>query len=247
MIQIQPVENLPLALVTGAARRLGRAIAVGLAQEGYAIGLHYYRSERDALEAAEEIRALGVPVQLYRADLCREAEIQSMFEQVARQSHPLKILVNSAAVMKKSNLQELQSADWDEILGINLRAPWLCAQHAFRLMAVDGGVIINISDSGAHKVWTGYPAYVVSKAGLETLTRLQARTYAPGIRVNAVAPGLVLPPEQMPAEEWQCLVDRSPAKKAGSTASIVETVLFLVRNQSITGQTIVVDGGNQLL
>jgi pteridine reductase len=242
-----PAENTPLALVTGAARRLGRAIARGLAQEGYAIGLHYYHSVERAREAAEEIRSLGVPVQLFCANLANPAEIVAMFEQVASQPHPLQILVNSAAIMKKGNLREVSVSEWDETLAINLRAPWICAQLACRLMEANGGVIINISDSGAHKTWTGYPAYVISKGGLETLTRLLARTYAPHIRVNAVAPGLILPPDQMPPEEWQRLVDRSPAKKAGSTADIVEAVLFLIRNPYISGQTIVVDGGNQLL
>ena len=221
-------------------------MAIELARQGYAIGLHYYHSADAATESAEEIKALGVPVQLFCADLSSESDVRAMFDQVANQAHPLQVLVNSAAVMKKSSLRDQVMSDWDETMAINLRAPWLCAQQACRLMEITGGVIINISDSGAHKAWTSYPAYVISKAGLEQLTRLLARTYAPHIRVNAVAPGLILAPEQMPLEEWQRLVDRSPVKKAGSTADVVEAVLFLVRNQSITGQTIVVDGGNLL-
>jgi NAD(P)-dependent dehydrogenase (short-subunit alcohol dehydrogenase family) len=243
----QLAENMPLALVTGAARRLGRAIARGLAQAGYAIGLHYYQSAADAQNTAEEIQKLGVPVQLYRADLTKVGEIQAMFDQVSSQPHSLQVLVNSAAIMKRSSLREEGVSGWDETMAINLRAPWLCAQQASRLMQANGGVIINISDSGAHKAWTGYPAYVISKAGLEALTRLQARTYAPVIRVNAVAPGLSLPPAQMSGEEWQRLVDRSPTKKAPSALDVVDAVLFLVRNESITGQTIVIDGGNQLV
>jgi len=238
---------LPLALVTGAAHRLGRAIARGLAGEGYAIGLHYYHSADGAQQTAREIQELGVPVQLYRANLASEPDIKAMFDHVASQPHPLRVLVNSAAIMKKSNLRDQQVCDWDETMAVNLRAPWLCAQQACRLMEANGGVIINISDSGARKTWTGYAAYVISKAGLEALTRLLARTYAPQIRVNAVAPGLILAPEQMPAEEWQRLVNRAPARTAGTVGDIVEAVLFLIRNQYITGQTIVVDGGNQLI
>jgi Dehydrogenases with different specificities (related to short-chain alcohol dehydrogenases) len=242
-----PAEKLPLALVTGAARRLGRAIALCLAKEGYAIGLHYHTSENSALETAAEIRSLGAPVQLFRADLARMEEIQTMFEQVACQPHPLQVLVNSAAVMGKGSLRDLQVAQWDDTMKLNLRAPFLCSQQAGRLMEHTGGVIINISDSGARKTWIGFPAYVVSKAGLEVLTRLLARTYAPQIRVNAVAPGLILPPEEIPEKDWQHLVDRVPVRKAGTPQDIAETVLFLIRNNYITGQTIVVDGGNQLI
>jgi len=242
-----PAESLPLALVTGAARRLGREIALCLAQEGYAIGLHYHSSEDSAQETAAEIRSLGVPVQLFRADLTRADEIQALFKQVANQPHLLQVLVNSAAVMPKGSLRDLRPAQWDDTMALNLRAPFLCSQQAGRLMEHTGGVIINISDSGARKTWTSFPDYVVSKAGLEVLTRLLARTYAPKIRVNAVAPGLILSPDGIPEESWHHLVDRVPARKAGTPKDIAETVLFLIRNNYITGQTIVVDGGNQLI
>ncbi len=242
-----PSEDRPFVLVTGAARRLGRAIALGLAREGYAIGLHYHHSEDDARWTAKEIRAVGAPVSLFKADLAEPAQIEAMFGEVERRHGKLDVLINSAAIMTQGNLRQLDVDHWDATMALNLRAPWLCSQGAARLMQSSGGVIINISDSGARKTWTGYPAYIISKAGLEVLTRLLARTLAPAIRVNAVAPGLILPPEAMPTEEWQRLVKRLPAQKAGSPDDIVLAILFLIRNKYLTGQILAVDGGYQLI
>ncbi len=240
-------ETPPFALVTGAARRLGKAIALGLAGEGFAIGLHYHSSQDQAEKTAQEIRSLSVPVTLYPADLTDPSQIEAMFAEVAHNQSTLNVLINSAAVMTRGNLRDMDVSDWDAAMALNLRAPWLCARHAARLMPPSGGVIINISDSGTRKTWTGYSAYIISKTGLEALTRLLARTLAPEIRVNAVAPGLILPPEDMPADEWQRLVKRLPASKAGSVDDIVSAVLFLIRSTYLTGQTLVVDGGYQLI
>jgi len=114
-------------------------------------------------------------------------------------------------------------------------------------MQPEGGLIVNISDSGAAKTWTGYPAYEVSKAGLEMLTRLLARSLAPSIRVNAIAPGLILPPPDFPQAEWERLVLRLPLKKPGSPEAVIHALLFLIDNQYVTGETLVVDGGYQLI
>jgi len=110
-----------------------------------------------------------------------------------------------------------------------------------------GSLIVNITDIGAHKLWTGYPAYVISKSALETLTRLLAKEYAPRIRVNAIAPGLVLPPDEIAPDEWEKLIQRLPLKRPAAPADIASALEFLLRNQSITGHTLVVDGGYSLL
>jgi NAD(P)-dependent dehydrogenase (short-subunit alcohol dehydrogenase family) len=123
----------------------------------------------------------------------------------------------------------------------------LCARAAAGLMGDSGGVVINITDSGANKVWTSYPAYVVSKSALESLTRLLARTLAPLVRVNAVAPGLILPSGELSPEQWQRLVDRLPLQTAGQPADVARAVLFFVQNPYITGQVLAVDGGYQLI
>jgi NAD(P)-dependent dehydrogenase (short-subunit alcohol dehydrogenase family) len=129
---------------------------------------------------------------------------------------------------------------------LNLRAPFLLAQKAAERM-IQGGLIVNVTDAGVGKAWTGFPAYQVSKAGLEVLTRLLAKTYAPTIRVNAIAPGLVLPSANISAEEWTKLVNRLPLKHSASLEEISAALGFLLKNESVTGQTIIVDGGYSLL
>jgi pteridine reductase len=236
-----------IALVTGAAQRLGRAIAMGLAEQGYAIALHYNTSGVEAQATAEIIKQMGASVLLLQADLRDENQIIAMFNQVEQSGYTLRVLINSAAVMPSDDLLEVSASEWDDTLNTNLRAPWLCARHAAKLMSAKGGSIINITDTGANRVWTNFPVYTVSKAGLEALTRLLARSLAPTIRVNSVAPGLILQPEAMKDEDWQRLVNRLPMHSPGSVASIVQAVTFLLEDDYITGQSIIIDGGYQLL
>ena len=240
------MKKSPLAIVTGAACRLGRALALMLAQQGYAILLHYYNSSDEAKSTADEIRSLGVPVYLMNADLRNTDQIRSLFMTVDSLKHPLKILVNSAAIMRHVDTKNVSVEDWDFSLDLNLRAPFFIAQLAAERM-VDGGLIVNISDAGARKVWTGFPAYTISKVGLETLTRILAKTYAPNIRANAIAPGLVLPPADMSTEAWKKLITQLPLHHSVTLEEIADTLFFLLQNQSITGQTIVVDGGYSLI
>ncbi len=242
-----PESAFPLAIVTGAAHRLGRAIALGLAHRGYAIGLHYFQSEAVALKTAREIEALGVPVALLPADLTDEQQIAIMFAEVSQLPFRLRVLINSAGVMLPGNLRDMPSEQWDLTLDLNLRAPFLCAQHASRLMGEEGGIIINMTDAGDQRAWTGFPAYIVSKAGLEALTRLLARALAPQVRVNAVAPGLILPAPGLPEASWARLIDRLPLQRSGDPQEVVNAVEFFIQNEYITGQTIAVDGGYQLL
>lgn len=240
----------PLALVTGAAHRLGRAFALSLARQGYAILLHYHASRQEAEQTAAEIAALGVPVHLVSSDLATDtgiAELVSALDsQLATTNSQLKVLVNSAAVMPHVDLKTATASDWDTTLDLNLRAPFLLTQAAAERMDA-GGLIVNVTDVGAHKLWTGYPAYVVSKSALETLTRLQAKTYAPHIRVNAIAPGLALPSENVTPEEWETLVGRLPLRRPAKPEEIASALEFLLKNASVTGQTIVVDGGYSLI
>ncbi len=148
--------------------------------------------------------------------------------------------------MKRSDLRTLSSEDWDSTLVLNLRTPFLLAQYASARMT-EGSLIVNVTDAGVGKEWTGFPAYLVSKAGLETLTRLQAKTYAPKIRVNAIAPGLILPSSNTSKEEWERLIERLPIKHPPSLDDIAITLEFLLKNESVTGQTIIVDSGYSLI
>jgi NAD(P)-dependent dehydrogenase (short-subunit alcohol dehydrogenase family) len=250
-------QVVPLALVTGAAHRIGRAIAIELGRQGFAIGLHYFQSGEAAEQTAADLTAAGAPVFLLPADLSDPLQVEDLFARVARLPHPLRVLVNSAAVMPRGDLRDLPVERWDAVFDLNLRAPWLCARAAARMMqnpaaanapgACSEGVIINITDSGAQKAWTGFPAYVLSKSALESLTRLLARSLAPSVRVNAVAPGLILPSSGLSLEQWQRLVDRLPLQTAGQPEDVARAVLFLVQNPYITGQVLAIDGGYQLV
>lgn len=235
-----------LALVTGAAHRLGKAFALSLAKMGYSIALHYRGSANEAEKTVDEIRALGVDCLPIRADLTQPEKIDFLFSLVDQFNAPLKVLVNSAAVMPMGKADELELKDWDSAMDLNLRAPFLISQHAAKRMT-HGGLIVNITDIGANKAWSRYPSYTVSKAGLESLTKILARAFAPNIRVNAIAPGLVLPSDVVNEETWNKLVDKLPLQRAATLDELTMTLEFLIKNEYITGQTIAVDGGYSLI
>ncbi len=232
----------PLALVTGAAHRLGKVFALTLARHGFDIVLHYHHSFEAARQTQAEVESLGGEAILSRADLTDPAQIRSLVFGL----DSLHVLINSAALMPSGNVLSLSLEDWNTSLDLNLRAPFLLAQECARKMS-DGGLIVNVTDVGAQKAWSGYPSYTVSKAGLESLTRVLARAFAPEIRVNAIAPGLVLPSDSLSEEEWQRLVNRIPLKRAARAEEIASALEFLLENEYITGQTIVVDGGYSLI
>jgi pteridine reductase len=232
----------PLALVTGAAHRLGKAFALTLARLGYDIVLHYHSSSEEALQTRLEIESLSRNVFLAQADLTQPSEIQSLISNIGH----LEVLINSAAFMPSGSVDALTLENWDVALDLNLRAPFLLAQACASRMT-DGGLIVNITDVGAQKAWSRYPSYTVSKAALESLTKILARALAPKIRVNAIAPGFVLQSDIVPAEEWERLVGRIPLKRPARTEEITSALEFLIQNQYVTGQTIVVDGGYSLI
>jgi pteridine reductase len=236
----------PLAIVTGAGHRIGKAFALTLARHGYSILLHYWTSEADATETAGELRGLGAHVQLCRADLTESEGIEALFSEADGTGRTLRVLVNSAGIMRAGDPLTLSADEWDETLGLNLRAPFLCSREAASRMK-QGGLIVNVTDIGARKSWSRFPAYSVSKAGLEALTSILARAFAPMIRVNAIAPGLTLQSKVVTDKEWQRLVERLPLKRAASVDEIASALEFLLKNEYITGQTLVIDGGYSLL
>lgn len=232
----------PLALVTGAAHRLGKVFALTLARHGYDITLHYHRSMDEALQTRLEIESVGRSVTLAQADLTDPSQIESLLSNIEQ----VKVLVNSAAFMPSGNVDLLSLENWNTSLDLNLRAPFLLAQEASKKMTA-GGLIVNITDVGAQKSWSRYPSYTVSKAALESLTRILARAYAPRVRVNAIAPGFVLQSDIVTSEEWERLINRIPLKRPARTEEIASALEFLLHNEYITGQTIVVDGGYSLV
>jgi pteridine reductase len=231
-----------LALVTGAAHRLGKAFALTLARMGFDILLHYHQASEDALQARAEIESIGQRATLVQADLTDPRQIQSMVSRI----DSIRVLVNSAAFMPSGRVDALSLEDWDTSLDLNLRAPFLLAQECAKKMN-EGGLIVNITDVGAQKAWSRYPSYTVSKAALESLTKILARGLAPAIRVNAIAPGFVLPSDIVSEEEWQRLMNRIPLKRPARTEEIASALEFLWKNEYMTGQTIVVDGGYSLV
>lgn len=232
----------PLALVTGAAHRLGKVFALTLARQGFDIILHYHQSSDEALQTRAEIESLGRGVILSQADLTDPAQIQSLVSNL----NTLDVLVNSAAFMPSGNVDFLTLENWDTSFDLNLRAPFLLAQECAKKMNT-GGLIVNITDVGAQKAWSRYPSYTVSKAALESLTKILARALAPQLRVNAIAPGFVLQSDIVSAEEWQRLINRIPLKRPARTEEVASALEFLLKNEYITGQTIVVDGGYSLV
>lgn len=247
------MAEFPLAVVTGGAHRLGRAFALTLAYQGYAVLVHYHSSSFLTTKTITEIKSFGVPAFAFQADLTQAEQVEALFGLVDSllakpdaQIERLAVLVNSAAVMPRGDPQTLPVMDWDAAIDLNLRAPFLCAQQAALRMML-GGLIVNVSDIGAEKAWSRFPSYTVSKSALESLTRVLARSFAPSIRVNAIAPGLVLPSANVMPEEWEKLVARLPLKRAATTEEVASALEFLIKNEYITGQTIVVDGGYSLI
>ena len=232
----------PLALVTGAAYRLGKVFALTLARQGFDIILHYHQSKDEALQTQAEIESIGRRVILSQADLTSPAQIQLLISKF----DSLNVLVNSAAFMPSGNVDLLTLENWDTAIDLNLRAPFLLAQECAKKMNA-GGLIVNITDVGAQKAWSRYPSYTVSKAALESLTKILARALAPQIRVNAIAPGFVLQSDIVSDEEWRRLINRIPLKRPAQTEEIASALEFLLKNEYITGQTIVIDGGYSLI
>jgi len=233
-----------VALVTGSARRLGFAIVRGLAESGADVAIHHHSSPELAEEARREIGDLGKRAEVFKSDLTNPAQIAELFGDVDDAFGSLDILVNSAAVFGRKPVLEITPDDWDHTIDLNLRGTFFCSQCAARLMKRQGsGVIINISDVAAFQPWPGYAHYGISKAGVHMMTRVLARALAPEIRVNAVAPGPVLPPDSTDLEERSRMAEMTALKRLGSPDDVVSAVLFLVESDYITGETIVVDGG----
>ncbi|HSJ24470.1 MAG TPA: SDR family oxidoreductase [Longimicrobiales bacterium] len=234
-----------VALITGGAHRLGRAFALGLAQAGADVVINY-RTSADAARATQrDIEALGRRAAVVQADVSRSDDVNRLVAATADTFGRLDILVNSASLFERQPVAEITEADWDRVMAVNLKGPFLLSQAAApHLRRDDGGVIVNIVDLSALQPWPSYAHHAVSKAGLLHLTRVLARALAPEIRVNAIAPGTVLPPEGTDAEEGS---ERRVLAREGRPEDVVAALLHLVRSDFVTGENLVVDGGRMLL
>ena len=232
-----------IALVTGASRRVGRAIALELAGRGAHIALHYNRSLDAAQQTAREIAATGRRVELFPANLADAAQIDQMFQGIGRSFGRLDVLVNNASVYDPTPLETLTAEQWDAQMAVNARAPALCIRHALPLMT-GGGVIINIADVSAERPRADWSAYCSSKAALLALTRSAAKALATrNIRVNSVAPGIAAWPEDASEARKARLLQQVPMRRAGSPQDVAAAVAFLIDNDYITGQNMRIDGG----
>jgi NAD(P)-dependent dehydrogenase (short-subunit alcohol dehydrogenase family) len=231
-----------VVLVTGAAKRIGRSIALRLAREGARVLIHYGTSREEALRTAGECGGAEV----FQANLESVAEIRRLFGDVAERAGRLDALVNNAARFTRIHPLEVTEADWDFIHSVNLKAYFFCAQQAALLMRRNEGGegrIVNISSMGAFLAWPEHVHYCASKAGVVGMTRALAKALAPSIAVNSVAPG-VIPFEEKDDERIRAIVASTPAGRAGTGEEIADGVIFFLRaSLFVTGQTLQVDGG----
>lgn len=234
----------PLAMVTGGAKRVGREICLHLAKQGFDIILHYRHSETEAVSTRQELVDLGANVTVVQADLTVDAEIRRLFADISNK-RPLKLLVNTASNMPRTNILEPDYDTFSKTLAINLYAPWLCSSLAAETM-IEGGLILNFSDVGTRKLWTAYPEYIFAKNSVEILTRMHAKKLAPRIRVNAIAPGMLMKADDITNEEWERLVAKAPLKHGVPIKDLLASIDFLLRNKYVTGEIIDLSSGYQV-
>jgi NAD(P)-dependent dehydrogenase (short-subunit alcohol dehydrogenase family) len=234
----------PAALVTGAARRLGRAIAVALAGAGYDIALHCHASTGMAKETAAEIESAGRQVMVLHGDLADVTTPERLVTEAQQRFPGLLVVVNSASRYGQASICETTATLYDAQMSVNLRAPFFLTQAFARI--VRRGHIINIADNKVEFTQPAYAAYLLSKKALVELTRLAAVELAPHIRVNAVAPGIVLPAETRTGEYLAWRTDAVPLKARGTPVDVTDAILYLLHSTFITGQVLTVDGGESV-
>ncbi len=235
-----------VALVTGGARRLGKAFSLGLAGWGYRVAVHYGVSRKEAEETVAEITDAGGDARSFGADLRDPAEATGLVDRVIADMGRLDVLVNSAAVMERVPVGEVTVEQWNGVLDLNLRAPFLLAQQAAPELRRRRGTMVNISDLSGFEPWRHYPAHSVSKAGVVMLTKVLAAALAPEITVNGIAPGTVLLPDDWGDERGAFLAGTTPLGRLGTPQDAVGALRYLIEAPFVTGETIVVDGGRLL-
>jgi NAD(P)-dependent dehydrogenase (short-subunit alcohol dehydrogenase family) len=235
-----------VALVTGAGKRLGRAVALRLAAEGADVAVHYGKSQSEAQELVAEIEKSGRKAAAFGADLLHVGAIRKLISEVGQNFARLDILVNSAANFLETKFLETTEESWDSSLDTNLKGPFFCTQAAAPYLEKSGqGVVINFADIGGLMGWKDFLPHSVSKAGVIMMTRILAKELAPKVRVNAIAPGTITMPGDPP--EWEeNFVRLAPLQRTGRTEDIADAVMYFVGAEFVTGQVLVVDGGRTL-
>jgi len=235
-----------VALVTGAAKRIGRSVALRLASEGADVAVNYRGSNAEADEVVAQIAAMGRRAVAIQADVSKKNDVTALFAAVEKEFGRLDILVNNVGMFFPAKFEELTEEQWDRILNTNLKSQFLCSQAATPMLRRSGlGRIINFASLGGLLAWPAYTHYCVSKAGVIMLTRCLARALAPEITVNAIAPGTISFPGDAP-ELAEDFIRRAPLHRTGTAKDIDDAVVFLAQSDFVTGQVIVVDGGRIL-
>jgi NAD(P)-dependent dehydrogenase (short-subunit alcohol dehydrogenase family) len=235
------------ALVTGGAHRVGRELALALAEAGADVVVNYHRSAAAAADTVRDIERLGRRALAVQGDVAEPADARRLVTAALEGFGRLDILVNSASRFERTPLPEITPEAWDRVLGVNLKGPFLMAQAAADALRAARGTIVNIVDLSAFQPWPSYIPHAVSKAGLLHLTRCLARALAPEVRVNAIAPGTVLPPDDFDGTDNAGGMDRRVLDTAGSPVDVTRALRYLLEADFVTGEVLVVDGGRRLL
>ena len=236
-----------VALVTGAGRRLGRELARGLAGRGMTLAIHHHASSGGAEALRAEITVAGGRAECFPADLSDAQAARALPQRVVEKFGRLDVLVNSAAVMHRLDFERTTPEQYDAILDLNLRSVFFCAQGAAAALRAVRGKVVNLADLAGLQPWPGFAAHSVSKAGVIMLTKVLARSLAPEVTVNAIAPGAVLVPEEYDEEERQRLARAAPLGRLGSPEDVVGAMLYLLEGGDfVTGEVLTVDGGRLL-
>ena len=235
-----------VALVTGAGQRVGRAIALALGARGMHIVVHYNGSRAGADETARHNTAAGGQATVEQADLTQVEAADALVDRAIAWRGELSALVNSAAIMVRTPVGETTAHDWDTMFALNVRAPYFLSQRAAPALAASQGAVVNIADLAAFESWPAYVPHGMTKAAVVQMTRAMARALAPDVRVNAVAPGVVLLPEGWSEEEAEHLRSTTPLRRLGSPEDVGQAVVFLLEAQYVTGEVVRVDGGRHI-
>lgn len=235
-------------LITGAAKRVGKEIALAFARKGSNILLHYNQSENEAKKTVPEIEALGVRCHLFQADLLQSNQLVKMVQAIETKNLPIDILINSASLFYKTPLKNVSEADFDNLVGSNLKAPFLLSKEiGVRMAETNGGKIINIVDWSAFRPYRDYAPYCAAKGGLVTLTKSLARELAPKVTANAIAPGPVMLPPDFTEKEKENIAKLTALGRIGSPADVANAAVFLAETDFINGTVLVVDGGRSII
>jgi pteridine reductase len=235
-----------VALVTGAGRRVGQAIAAALGAEKMRVIVHYHGSAEGAFETVRMVENAGGEASVARADLTKVEECESLIDDIVYEHSELFLLVNSAAVMMRTPVGTVTQHEWDDMHALNSRAPFFLTQRAAVPLKETRGNVVNIADLAAFETWKGYVPHGITKAAVVQMTRAMAHALAPEVRVNAIAPGVVLLPEHFDAAQTEHLRVTTPAERIGTPEDVANAVLYLAQAEFVTGEVIRVDGGRHI-